>query len=76
MSHNNNTQYLEGMNEDFHIALQDRKYEECEQMIEKMKVDGFTDEAYQLEGIMEEEIELLKAQEKGSEDGMDAKQDN
>ena len=75
MSHENNTQYLESMKEDFYIALEDRKYEVCAALIEKLKADGFVDEGFQFQGELDEEIEIRQAEDKGSEDGVDLLQD-
>lgn len=75
MSTQENDIWRENVREDFYTYLQDKDWHLCEKIISDLKENNYIDEALNLEAELDEAIELDKAWNKGSEDGMDRLQD-
>lgn len=59
------------LKEIFYEELANKDWESCRKLIEIIKESGDTDLYLELLDALEEEIELDKAENKGSEDGVD-----
>lgn len=75
MSTQENDTWLENISEQFYDNLVERDWHICEKIISDLKENNYIDEALNLEAELDEAVELDKAWNKGSEDGMDRLQD-